>query len=679
MNSERKQQTQKAGCHKSKTVTFLIFLLVVIGVTSCCLYYKLTIDSLEVQCVRCENLECYKSVVEVNSYVDALVDPCEDFQEFVCGGFFKTAYKRQISATILQEQKHLENELEATIVEPASSEDRQPVKLQKTFFQACLDLDAMDADRDNGIFALIQEIGGWPLLMENEWQEDEFDWISVMFKCRQLGLPFGWFVELGLHTEETNYLKISYPTTTNYLKNNTVTLLRILGRFKEVNELYRFEERLAKVVNESQSEISMTTVEEMQRDHPQINWLDFLNNITGASYEVTAETEVASCVDNYMPQLHNLLTKTSKRVKANYIVWKIVQQFAPYMSERIRNGTREESQNVPRLEFCIQKAREMFPYVSESEYIRTHLNYDTKVSVEEMISFVQEEFLKRLEVLAWWNTTAGQIYSDKFRETTIDVGASEDVLDQDFLDNNFLHLGNLSFDSENPNIIEIMTERSKFYYDSIFRSINETSVDPAQMLLQPTSTTILFDDSSNKMTLPLPLMHGFYYDRDRPKYLNFGSLGTLIAQEFIETIQLLTENDSNVTNIAFESSNKCFEDDYSNVFSKKEFSLTTSASIEDIISDIVGRDIAYAAYQNWAKANEGDVDLPYVPYSPNQLFWIKSSLINCHKKLMHVEEETDYELMLAKYKNIFAVKHSPHFAQDFGCPAGSAMNPEEKC
>jgi hypothetical protein len=187
-----------------------------------------------------------------------------------------------------------------------------------------------------------------------------------------------------------------------------------------------------------------------------------------------------------------------------------------------------------------------------------------------MTSFVQEEFLKRLEVLAWWNTTAGQIYSDKFRETTIDVGASEDVLDQDFLDNNFLHLGNLSFDSKNPNIIEIMTERSKFYYDSIFRSINETSVDPAQMLLQPTSTTILFDDSSNKMTLPLPLMHGFYYDRDRPKYLNFGSLGTLIAQEFIETIQLLTENDSNVTNIAFESSNKCFEDDYSNVFSKKE-------------------------------------------------------------------------------------------------------------
>lgn len=205
-----------------------------------------------------------------------------------------------------------------------------------------------------------------------------------------------------------------------------------------------------------------------------------------------------------------------------------------------------------------------------------------------MTSFVQEEFLKRLEVLAWWNTTAGQIYSDKFRETTIDVGASEDVLDQDFLDNNFLHLGNLSFDSKNPNIIEIMTERSKFYYDSIFRSINETSVDPAQMLLQPTSTTILFDDSSNKMSkfqviilqlllsssvdlaLPLPLMHGFYYDRDRPKYLNFGSLGTLIAQEFIETIQLLTENDSNVTNIAFESSNKCFEDDYSNVFSEKE-------------------------------------------------------------------------------------------------------------
>jgi hypothetical protein len=46
-NSRRKQQTQNAGCHKSKTVTFLIFLLVVIGVTSCCLYYKLTIDSLE--------------------------------------------------------------------------------------------------------------------------------------------------------------------------------------------------------------------------------------------------------------------------------------------------------------------------------------------------------------------------------------------------------------------------------------------------------------------------------------------------------------------------------------------------------------------------------------------------------------------------------------------------------
>lgn len=99
--------------------------------------------------------------------------------------------------------------------------------------------------------------------------------------------------------------------------------------------------------------------------------------------------------------------------------------------------------------------------------------------------------------------------------------------------------------------------------------------------------------------------------------------------------------------------------------------------VKDIVSDIIGVDIAYKAYQNFedqSSSNEFDFD-----YTPNQLFWIKANMINCYRKVLNSNKSSEKLETLSRLKTILSVRHSRYFAKDFSCKLETAMNPEKKC
>ncbi|RZB66680.1 Peptidase M13 domain containing protein [Asbolus verrucosus] len=191
----------------------------------------------------------------------------------------------------------------------------------------------------------------------------------------------------------------------------------------------------------------------------------------------------------------------------------------------------------------------------------------------------------------------------------------------------------------------------------------------------------------NRLIVPAPILHGSLYDEDRPKYLNFGSLGSVIGRGLVQSfLDQLKEHD-NIEEIwshkdykVFENGTKCFEDDYSRNW-KEESSRNASEVIQEVISEVIGRDLAYVAYQKWREGNEEDAASTLLStYNPNQLFWIKASLSNCYKKLID-EDDGEEESAIAKYRNILSARHSAHFGNDFNCSSGSPMNPKNsaKC
>lgn len=99
------------------------------------------------------------------------------------------------------------------------------------------------------------------------------------------------------------------------------------------------------------------------------------------------------------------------------------------------------------------------------------------------------------------------------------------------------------------------------------------------------------------------------------------------------------------------------------------------------MADLAGSLIAYQAYLNWVYENGKEQHLPGINYTPNQLFWISSVIRQCAKRtryslqqMIRSGTETPEKLRVNG-----VLSNLDYFAYDFGCPAGSTMNPYEKC
>lgn len=192
--------------------------------------------------------------------------------------------------------------------------------------------------------------------------------------------------------------------------------------------------------------------------------------------------------------------------------------------------------------------------------------------------------------------------------------------------------------------------------------------------------------------IPPALLQGIFFNPDKPLYFNFASLGSSVAARLIKDLRFFTSNDENVINIPFDASSKCFEDDLFNILGndhvmfKKTLFLVNynyyfqdyniTLTVNDIVSDIIGVDIAYKAYQNFD--DQSSKDKFDFDYTPNQLFWIKANMLNCYKNVITSNKFENLEIV-SRLKTILSVRHSRHFAKDFNCRLETAMNPEKKC
>lgn len=57
---------------------------------------------------------------------------------------------------------------------------------------------------------MIERIGGWPLLLESNWKEKNFNWLWFMAEVRRWGIKSDWLVSFDYHQDAdgTNLLMV---------------------------------------------------------------------------------------------------------------------------------------------------------------------------------------------------------------------------------------------------------------------------------------------------------------------------------------------------------------------------------------------------------------------------------------------------------------------------------------
>lgn len=99
------------------------------------------------------------------------------------------------------------------------------------------------------------------------------------------------------------------------------------------------------------------------------------------------------------------------------------------------------------------------------------------------------------------------------------------------------------------------------------------------------------------------------------------------------------------------------------------------AVLGENIANLGGVRVAYRAYKELSKT---DSELSNLPYNTKQLFWINSAISYCEKIDSGVGDD-DVPYVSGRFRVVGTLSNLPEFANDFNCPAGSKMNPLNKC
>lgn len=144
------------------------------------------------------------------------------------------------------------------------------------------------------------------------------------------------------------------------------------------------------------------SIQGLQRLHPEMDWLDYLNNILQPYETLTLSDEVILDEPNFFAPFFKLLARTPKRVLANYICWRVAMESGPYLNKKIRDLTREfkalvNGQGSEWWQECISFAQKRLPLIVGALYVRKAFDESNRNRTLEIFRNIRTVFSQMLD------------------------------------------------------------------------------------------------------------------------------------------------------------------------------------------------------------------------------------------------------------------------------------------
>ncbi|CAG9820348.1 unnamed protein product [Phaedon cochleariae] len=674
----------------------------------------------------CTHPECVRAAVHILDTVDPLANPCEDFYRFACGTFLQNAFTTGRPSLLHELSELTKNQLQEIVVETRKDETELPrmLRAQRRFYRACANTSAIEEEENQTVLRLLDEVlGGWPLLKRQMWDDRGFDWVKSTIKSRKLGLYYQFFFSVDVYHNLTNnkdMLWIRPPAqieiSSFQWKEETIDLMAdiatLLGSESNVIPEIRTTMYFAKQIqglaeiyhNKSlpygSSERQNRTIASINHKYIKIDWLSFLKNITGLP--LREDDPVMFDLTDYLTDFHYLLHRTPKRIRANFMSWAIISSNINYMTREVRDKYKElskfsndtEEADTSRCDICFKLSTGLFRSIAESEYMRRYTTIEKKTSISRMIQAIKKEMEISLTITPWLDEVSRNNALKRLENITEAIGWLDLAFDIDKIDQiNGYH----KIVVHGDNAVDMARTMTRSNFDNYYRQMERNITDLDRISSPRIEVNAYFVRSYNILVLPASILQGQIFSTNRPSYLNYGALGTVIGHEmthgFSEAGELFDSDSDNLwtneTMQRFANVSRCLVDEYDNyregigTLEVNDTSYPLQTLLDENLADFTGVNLAYTAYRRWAQLNAPEKTLPGVRFTPNQLFWIMASTYMCHDRKLS-EDDTFFKGRDAshgepEFRVVGRIRNSPYFAKDFDCPADSEMNVKDKC
>ncbi|XP_078040555.1 M13 family metallopeptidase neprilysin 2 isoform X2 [Augochlora pura] len=676
----------------------------------------------------CYTPECVHTASRILKNMDTEIEPCDDFYDFACGGFLEATNvpdDKTIVTTFTEISDNLQNQLRASIEEKSPPNEPKPFRLAKNLYKACMNKTLIEKRGLQPLLNILKKLGGWPLLEGENWNETEFDWKESVYRFRKTGYSINCFIDFSIGVDLKNSTRriidldqASLRLPREYLSkgfddkivqayyNYMVDIATILGVDEataktELKQSLEFEMKLANISlpNEKRRNATLLynpmTLRELSKTYRSIPWKEYFNTLLAPNAQVDDDEVVIVSVPSYISDLEELLVSTPKRVQANYAIWRATASSVSYLTEEIRKKQLQYStalsgrtEREPRWKECIDTVSGNLAISVGAMYVRKYFKEDAKKNALEMVADIRAEFKEILKRVDWMDEETRKSALDKAASMSSHIAYPEELLDDKKLEDFYEKL-ELSPDNYLESILNLTLFGVDYSFGKLRKPVNKTDWVTHG---RPADVNAYYSSIENSIQYPAGILQGAFFNKDRPKYMNYGAIGFVIGHEITHGFDDQGRQFDKVGNLVdwwqpetkenYLERAECIIHQYGN-YTVEDVGLNLNGinTQGENIADNGGIKEAYLAYKKWVKRNHKESRLPGLPYTPEQLFWISAANTWCTKyrpETMKLRITTGFHSP-GKFRVLGPLSNMEEFSQDFNCPLGSKMNPEKKC
>lgn len=295
------------------------------------------------------------------------------------------------------------------------------------------------------------------------------------------------------------------------------------------------------------------SIRELKIIAPSIKWLNLLQKYFEKA-RLNENTRVMLAFDSYFRNISNIISTTDSKGLNDYLIWKLISSYAPYLSKEFRiihYNFQQAYLNLPSINYIDDKDRWRFCLETTNKYLghslsalyvenqlKTIMNHTQEVR-SNIVNQLQRTLLDNYRSFIWYDPTneddgmegSRKFINMKLKQMEILIGYPQFLLKPNlggyysefFTSIKFLH-----------NIIEGINFRHK----KMEMLLSQKNFDHSWPLVAY-DLHLHYDYASNKLFVPAAILQLPYYDQHSPIAIQFGSLGFHLASHMLKAFDLI--------------------------------------------------------------------------------------------------------------------------------------------
>ncbi|KAI1859855.1 hypothetical protein JX265_010304 [Neoarthrinium moseri] len=666
----------------------------------------------------CLTPECVQTASTILQYMAPnyqALDPCEDFDQYVCGGYPSRFPERESSAPL--DEKTIDNAFIIKTVLDAeyhgdsnksSKADRDVFQLLQDNYRACMDASAIEAETESSARAIFSDIMGLFPVSDSEYipnatysVNDYEAWSSLQAYLSFIDIHVLYkYSPLNNYFENTTtYVPSIDPRSATSLGSQNATQLssKLQAIFVSDTARNASDEIAQGVVNleaQLQSAIQLITSE--------YGFLAGSDNISSLPVELSVSTVMKDLApaafklekaiipgQKYFANISAILKATPK---ATIQAYSLLLAESSLSSVLLVDDTQTDIQRFEKV--CSAHIDKTMGWIASKVFVDAAYSDGLTSFVDTIVEDLRSAFMARIDANKWMTDAAKKIAKEKAKAIKKNIAYPKEVPNvknaTDLLE---FYEGYTVSDSHFNNTMQYRQLKNKRNWNQLVKPTPEWDSSNHAYIVNAQYNPLL-----NSMFFPAGILQNPFFSTGIPQYLAYGGFGAISGHEithgfdaqgslFDKNGLLVEAQYDNKTTQGFLQRTKCFIEQYSNHSLHADFPIQGSPirdpktnstlhvngekTLNENIADAGGVATAYTA---WLKRRESEPqNNPKLPgldnFTPEQLFFVSFGQLWCHRqdaKGLITQVSTDVHAP-NQSRNRGMTENSAEFKKAFNC------------